>query len=149
MTKVYVLTSGEYSDYHIVGVFSEKDLIPDLDWCGYRIEEYELNTFASDGQPHFVASITFDKGDITGGSILREDFLNCHHTAGGCWWNSTEFVYEKRINDSCGRKSENYVPAITVYSKESFDHAVKVAVELRQKWLREGSPNPKTWGVKE
>ena len=50
--KVYVLTQGEYSDYHIVGVYSTKEKAQELCdamrtngtlWDEPQVEEYELN----------------------------------------------------------------------------------------------------------
>ena len=46
MTTIYVVTDGEYSDYHICGVFDNENLAQKLidAICGSgRIEEYELN----------------------------------------------------------------------------------------------------------
>lgn len=50
--KVYVLTQGEYSDYHIVGIYSTKEKAQELCdaicasytfWDKPQIEEYELD----------------------------------------------------------------------------------------------------------
>jgi hypothetical protein len=53
MREVFAVTSGSYSDYHIVAMFSTKELaeefirlIPDEEYNG--IEEYELNPPVSD-----------------------------------------------------------------------------------------------------
>ncbi len=54
--KVYVLTRGEYSDYHIIGVYSAKEKAQEVCdamctsgsvWDEPRIEEYELDEFNS------------------------------------------------------------------------------------------------------
>ena len=44
--KVYIITEGEYSDYHIERVFSTKEKADEFVQChgtDYRIEEYELD----------------------------------------------------------------------------------------------------------
>lgn len=44
--KIYIVTSGEYSDYHIDAVFSTKGLAEDYiqqNGTDYRIEEYNLD----------------------------------------------------------------------------------------------------------
>ena len=49
MNKVYVVTRGEYSDYHICGVFDEKEkaslFINSFDNDEYMIEEWNLNPY--------------------------------------------------------------------------------------------------------
>jgi len=44
LTMVYVVTTGEYSDYHIVGVFTNKDLAKRTarTWLG-KVKNYTLN----------------------------------------------------------------------------------------------------------
>jgi hypothetical protein len=48
MTKVYILTTGSYSDYHIVATFSTRELAEEAKkFCGddcAEIEEYELDS---------------------------------------------------------------------------------------------------------
>ncbi len=45
MTSIYVLTEGDYSDYHIVGVYSTKELAEEAQslYKGSQIEEYDLD----------------------------------------------------------------------------------------------------------
>ncbi len=46
MKKIYIVTSGEYSEYHIDAVFSTKKLAEDYiqqNGTDYRIEEYNLD----------------------------------------------------------------------------------------------------------
>lgn len=45
MTSIYVLTEGEYSDYHIVGVYSTKELAEEAQtlYKYSQIEEYDLD----------------------------------------------------------------------------------------------------------
>jgi hypothetical protein len=45
MTSIYVLTEGSYSDYHIVGVYSTKELAEEAQslYNSSQIEEYDLD----------------------------------------------------------------------------------------------------------
>ena len=45
MTSIYVLTEGDYSDYHIVGVYSTKELAEEAQslYKDSQIEEYDLD----------------------------------------------------------------------------------------------------------
>jgi len=45
MTSIYVLTEGDYSDYHIVGVYSTKELAKEAQslYKDSQIEEYNLD----------------------------------------------------------------------------------------------------------
>ena len=47
MTTVYVVTEGSYSDYHIIGVFSEESVAEQLaERWGCDVKEYELDSLA-------------------------------------------------------------------------------------------------------
>ena len=59
MKTVYVCTEGEYSDYHICGVFDNKELAEKFcQQFGCEIEEWNLNPFAVELKkgysPYFV-----------------------------------------------------------------------------------------------
>ena len=49
MKKVYVITAGEYSDYHICAVTDDKEsaenfrMLNESEWCPARIEEYVID----------------------------------------------------------------------------------------------------------
>mgnify|MGYP003674144367 FL=1 len=45
MTSIYVLTEGSYSDYHIIGVYSTKELAKEAQslYQDSQIEEYDLD----------------------------------------------------------------------------------------------------------
>jgi len=82
--KVYVVTSGDYSDYHVLGVFTDQAKAealvawrngPDKDHdpCEEtRIEEYALNEPAPEQTGAFVASGNVTKV-IEGGAWVRWD----------------------------------------------------------------------------
>lgn len=44
MSSVYLITEGEYSDYHIIGVFSTKEIAQTMiEYVGGEVEEFELD----------------------------------------------------------------------------------------------------------
>jgi hypothetical protein len=49
MTTAYILTEGEYSGYHIIGVYSTKELAEKAQfvYAGSVIEEYELDNVSN------------------------------------------------------------------------------------------------------
>jgi hypothetical protein len=55
MTKVYILTTGSYSDYHIVATFSTRELAEEVKkLCGNddpEIQEYELDSLQIPDHP--------------------------------------------------------------------------------------------------
>lgn len=128
--KVYVMTEGEYSDYGIVGVFSSKEKCEavrngnrDAQCEEYDIDEIVDKRFCK----QFTAAIMKESGDIVAGfnynclnlvspvkAIIEED---------GIVWSESKQMVEG--------------PLIRVKSPISMEHAIKVAVEARQKWLRE------------
>jgi len=47
MNKIYVITDGDYSDYHIVAVYDDKNLAEKVSKkIGADVEEYNLNPFS-------------------------------------------------------------------------------------------------------
>jgi len=63
MDKIYVVTSGSYSDYQIDAVFSTKELAKkflDLFGNSFEIEEYKLDNFKSEmssGKSHYCVKV--------------------------------------------------------------------------------------------
>ena len=51
MSKIYVVTAGEYSDYGICAVFSMREQAEKYCACGHGeyVEEYELDAWSADG----------------------------------------------------------------------------------------------------
>lgn len=75
--KVYVITQGVYSDYHIVGVALDKEkaerIASFFDSDSTNIEEYDTEKWdISDGR--YLYSIRIDKGGIR--IIENEDFYD-------------------------------------------------------------------------
>lgn len=83
MTTIYVLTEGEYSDYHIVALYSTRELAEEAQkLCPFSdIEEYELDSLQIPEHPSgytgWHVSINVDKNIIQVSyqyDILQGDF---------------------------------------------------------------------------
>lgn len=148
MKIAYVVTAGSYSDYGIQGVFSNKkaaqdfidaavaakaeedsdngDYIGDCYWANdAQIEEWPLN--------EQQAAVVHERWRA---AIMLDDGAQEHETRGGKTFgiphNGTVQVAEK-IPAHGGRG------AVRSESCKSAKHAEKLAVEARQKYLREKS----------
>ena len=82
--KIYLVTAGDYSSYHVEAVFSEKrgaELFAATkndsdDWEEYRIEEYELDPAKFDGSVKTQYLYTIDSYDkLTKPCIFTEEGL--------------------------------------------------------------------------
>lgn len=119
MSKIYVVTAGVYSDYHICAVFESRELAEEykeVDADGCDIEEYELNNWHD--QKGFVFKITMRKnGDSFNTNHVRGDTDALHF--------DPELYKYRCINEemSCGFD-------IHVRAKD-VNHAVKIANEVR------------------
>lgn len=75
MKKVYIVTSGEYSDYHIDAVFSAKEKaeeFADIVGTGFEVEEYDLD--AQFERKTVVYLVSFS--DRYGCEASIEEYLN-------------------------------------------------------------------------
>jgi hypothetical protein len=115
MGFVYLLTEGEYSDYHIHGIFSTRAAAaevaagdPDLE-----IEPYELD-----------ALVEHRYGPVWRAVIYKED---------GAALAPYEF---RAIRHPMGVVANEFDTGFCVDSPISAEHVVKVAIEKRQEWLR-------------
>jgi hypothetical protein len=143
MDKVYVVTSGSYSEYGIRGVFSSRKLakvaistaqgLKDEDgdslvyWASDTyIEEWALNDLLQYRvQKEWTCGLLLDDGSIV--EPKR------HHS---------RLIWESPFRGEvvqCGVKVPFYNnrPIVRTRSTVSQKHAEKLAVEARQKWLRE------------
>lgn len=135
MPTIYVVTSGEYSDYSINAMFSTKELADqyiaksiahaDLNYnYGYNVEEWELDKYAAAKELSIWGmGMLLDDGSIVEGPFVFTDL-------------GLEFT--SRINQ-IGDNVPCYQnrPIVRVHSTVSAEHARKVAAEARQGWLRE------------
>jgi hypothetical protein len=131
--KVYVVTTGEYSDYGISAIFSTKEkaeahceTLRAEEYCNEKpndIEEYELDEMVG-AVRSTVWNVTIEH---VSGKI--HDAFHPHLTMHppGRYTN----VWEGKCWSDGG-----WVRCISVESSVSKEHATEVAVEGRQKWLR-------------
>lgn len=139
MKIIYLVTEGEYSDYGIEAVFSTEELAqayidtreshkaPDgkkyYGYCEYKIEQYPIDERVKETEQKVFVSILDEDGE--------------YRANRGVW--SYESLTPPRysmseIEDHYG--SPVYFRGESVVSKE---HAHKMSVEARQRWLREKS----------
>lgn len=151
--KVYLVTSGCYSDYGVVGAFSTKELAETFlngaedKGYGYRIEDYDLDNQTECIRRYWECCILLDSSTRTDCFIYGEPgpFL------AGAIYNERSDVrvapVDVRVQEPqpavstlyChfGKDSSEQLRCIWRCSYVSKEHAQKLAVEARQKWLRE------------
>jgi len=125
MSVIYVVTEGEYSDYHIVGLYSsEETAAAAAQKCdGGRVEEYELDGNADlVARGYWVYSVVMDIDGNTAqvyeygapGSVSSEGYI--------CKWHSDETLHLSA--------------KVCAKSKE---HAVKIANDKRAQIIALGN----------
>jgi hypothetical protein len=123
MATIYVVTAGAYSDYHIAGVFSSKEKAAKFcplatdDGREARIEEYELDKPDESNVPQvvFTAYVNLQTGAIEEQSSYVDSVPRGDHG---------NMIYDGDRPQASG------------YSTVSPEHALKLAIEARQKHLR-------------
>ena len=130
---VYVVTSGSYSDYGIRAIFSTQELAQayidkanaaETYWASdTTIEEWPL-----DGEAEAKLFTRWKVGMLLDDGSVKE---------GPC--ESQEFGHPESKIEQYGNTSPCYAnrPIVRVVSVKSAQHALKMAAEARQKWLRE------------
>lgn len=143
--KVYLVTSGEYSDYSINGIFSTRTLahafIEEMNKEEIRvltddenIEEWEVDAQVSARtMTAWQCGIMLDTGEIIEGPYKYDSL--CRPFRG-------EVLQEEVAVPMYGMRK-----ITRVCSGISADHARKLAVEARQAWLRKEAFEPE--GVEE
>lgn len=132
MGKVYVVTSGEYSDYHIDGMFSTEELAQKFidsfkrhEYTEMDIEEWELDVHKdalSQGYLPFRVSMR-QNGDV----------MSCEHEDSSYGFHSEtprDSFHSTVWNDQGAPK---YMVS-HVYAKDQ-QHAIKIANERRGQYL--------------
>jgi hypothetical protein len=121
--KVYLVSTGEYSDYTILGLFSTREkadaFITELAKGRFQqpndVEEYDLDARVGQAYgPTWLARITLDTGEVRASKCI---FDSVRHPE--------VCTVEPHDNE-----------LLTAVSPISKEHATKVAVEKRQEWLR-------------
>lgn len=129
--KVYIVTSGEYSDYHIVAVFIDKDLayryatvrkLKDR-WDDYNVEIYDTDDIK-------MADVNAEEEKIKPHILYRCEFL-----PNGTLLEGRDTVKEKLEEPVI----EDYGRTIVYVSKgdKSIEECIKIAQDMRAKYLAE------------
>jgi hypothetical protein len=115
MGHVYLLTEGKYSDYHIHGIFSTRAAARAVAAAGpnLEIERYELDALVGCCHGPVWRAVIFKQD---GAMLAPHKFFAIRHPAGVS-------VLE-------------YDGHFCIDSPVSVEHAVTVAIEKRQEWLR-------------
>ena len=108
--KVYVITKGVYSDYHIVGVVLDKnraeEIVETISTTHSKafVEEYDTDSFAT--------CLRFEVYYIYGN------------------WNAIVDEYNNKHMNNCLYDENHFI----VYAKDK-DHAIKIAQDMRAEYL--------------
>lgn len=129
--KVYMVTSGCYSDYSVDGVFSTmekaetyKALLSDAN----DIEELHVDAGESEERHvEYKTILRFDNGDVIG--QYSSERLGKRDYSGGI---GSVLSEEWRK----GNGGPSFIETAFGYSTKSAEHAMKLAVESRQRHLR-------------
>lgn len=111
MDKVYIVTAGEYSDYHIVAVFSDPK---QAEFCrttaGYdaEVEEWDINPRKYEGTIWYKYNCKVEKGSVKKYSCLAT--LN----------KGDDYVYGGLMRDWQGNKVVQFYDVI-MYLDKNFD----------------------------
>lgn len=122
--KVYVITRGEYSDYHICGLTLDEEKAKIMqrhfstDWDSAEIEEYDTDEFNPVFEGKSLYSVIFYKN----GGILEAKERSLEY------YDCTCPVFECRFGENDVR-IKVYVFAVSV------DDAIKIASEKRAEYL--------------
>jgi hypothetical protein len=119
--KIYVVTSGCYSDYHIVAATLDKDIAEKIaaKFSG-RYDECEIEEYCdAEIMLKPAWNISFDKA----GNVINTY---------GC---ESEYDYEN-IGECCERRWGECALNVSV-SADDLDSAIKIAAEKRAKYLAE------------
>ena len=118
--KVYVITKGAYSDYHICAVAATKEIAEKLQkiysdeysWADSMIEEYDLNEAMDDVRVFYI--VTFEDDSV---SVCFDEYgeKESIHFYKGNKWQSDRLIVCVRARDE--------------------EHAIKIAQDRRAEYL--------------
>lgn len=130
--KVYVLTSGEYSNYRINGVTTDKEKAENLCriFSQWEIEEYDTEALATeilDGLRVYI--VKFYRDDVEYAAELDAEYVD-----GG----DLKSAKSKRVYPIYPYKNKNNITgyAVYVYAKDK-EHAMKIAQDRLAEWKAE------------
>lgn len=139
MASVFLVSEGSYSDYHIVHAFSTREGAEVFlnghegnEQHDYAIEEMILDEPVTDRlMALYPATIEVGTGYV---KQYKQPHFKVRDPSAGCDISKPEYPFTSLIYSYGYRPM---TPSIYVASPISFEHAVKVAVEQRQQFLRE------------
>lgn len=112
--KIYIVTEGEYSDYHICAVFSKREKAEEYVQChgtSYSIEEYDLDEEIKREVKLWRVAVAIDNNEI---------IETC----------PTEYRVEEMTDTCCIRVNWNGETIMYFYvQSETMDRAIKIASE--------------------
>ena len=119
MNKIYIITSGEYSDYHIVKVFKDKKKAEFYAETQEKLHPYEY---------YYVDEREFHDDNVT----MTEKIVTYYYAAIGL--DDGEIFDEGEEHQVYTEDViiENFNDSIIASSTKSLDHAKKVAIEQYQ-----------------
>jgi hypothetical protein len=123
MSTVYVVTAGCYSDYRIEGVFSTREgadrFAAEFGDDANPIEEFEVDGRAAESR-QTIYWVRVDLDGSAGGDRATHEVTTARYTK----------------VDQCGWGTDRSPVCWWGQSAVSRDHALKLAIEARQAWLR-------------
>jgi hypothetical protein len=127
MKTIYIATTGEYSDYHIVGVFDTLQLVQEfqsLYGCD-NIEEYTVNKFSPqyrDGMIEYLVEMAYDGTVLSVKPRMRDPDESLEYMV--------RWKYDSETGDSRPRSLEEKTLNKFVIAT-STEHAIKIVNERR------------------
>lgn len=129
---VFTLTDGDYSDYHIIGIYSSREAARVVrDKVGGDIEEVELDAGVEDINAGLEPWSILMLHDGTVESAKPKEEMSSYDIGGSVliWQRSKAPAYQgKNVPDAM---------RATVWAKNK-THAVKIVNEHRRQWIAEG-----------
>ncbi len=128
--KIYVVTGGSYSDYHIEAVFTTKELAEAF----VNGHDKEKNAYGNDSD----IEIEEWDADVSPKGFFQKVWQVWLDIKTGNMSNVPTFEFEVKPRDYSDAHL-NGADGIYAESVVSADHAIKIAAEERQRLLREGT----------
>jgi hypothetical protein len=146
INKIYIVTDGDYSDYHIVKCFLNKkdaDLYAEELEC--KVEEHDLFNTKIETRQYWETRLHHDgkiyynaRENIIIKNAFEEIEANIRSDIDlyDYFWNKENFDDYKRRFSNCSKEFLDQQTIAKISSYISEEHCMKLAVETYQKWLR-------------
>ena len=125
--KVYIITKGEYSDYRICCVATDKERAEFLrkyfsdDWRQAEIEIFDTDDFAPILEGNEMYTVTFNPDGTAKAYKVDDPDL----------YDRNRKVYSMRTMTANGKFGYTY--SVTVFARDS-EHAIKIASDILAEW---------------